>query len=91
MKNAKQIMKPFVLRRLKSEVLRDLPKKNEEVMRISMIEKQKEMYGNLLSEFSDEANKNNIINGVGMMMQLRKLANHPLLFRSYYTEDKLKV
>ncbi|XP_043481761.1 SWI/SNF-related matrix-associated actin-dependent regulator of chromatin subfamily A containing DEAD/H box 1 homolog [Leptopilina heterotoma] len=90
-KNAKQIMKPFVLRRLKSEVLRDLPKKSEEVMRVPMIEKQKEMYRNLLSEFSDEANKHNVINGVGMMMQLRKLANHPLLFRSYYTEDKLKT
>ena len=90
-KNAKQIMKPFVLRRLKTEVLRDLPKKNEEVIKCPMIEKQKDMYANLISEFSDEANQNHEINGVGMMMQLRKLANHPLLFRAYYTEDKLKV
>ncbi|XP_033230612.1 SWI/SNF-related matrix-associated actin-dependent regulator of chromatin subfamily A containing DEAD/H box 1 homolog [Belonocnema kinseyi] len=89
--NAKQIMKPFVLRRLKTEVLRDLPKKSEEVVKCPMIEKQKEMYTNLISEFSDEANRNHEINGVGMMMQLRKLANHPLLFRAYYTEDKLRL
>lgn len=90
-KNAKQIMKPFVLRRLKSEVLRDLPEKKEEIMRIPMIDKQKDMYKKLVAEYSDEANQHNQINGVGMMMQLRKLANHPLLFRAYYTEDKLTV
>lgn len=90
-KNAKQIMRPFVLRRLKSEVLRDLPKKMEEVIKCPMIDKQKEMYTNLISEFSTEANQSSEINGIGMMMQLRKLANHPLLFRAYYTEDKLKI
>ena len=84
-------MKPFVLRRLKTEVLRDLPQKTDEVIKCPMIEKQKNMYTNLMSEFSDEANRNHEINGVGMMMQLRKLANHPLLFRSYYNEDKLRV
>lgn len=26
-----------------------------------------------------------------VMMQLRKMANHPLLHRQYYTADKLKM
>lgn len=84
-------MKPFVLRRLKSEVLSDLPAKSDEVAVCPMLEIQNNMYKNLISEFSEEADQNREVNGIGMMMQLRKLANHPLLIRNYYTEDKLQV
>ncbi|XP_078044960.1 SWI/SNF-related, matrix-associated actin-dependent regulator of chromatin, subfamily a, containing DEAD/H box 1 [Augochlora pura] len=90
-KNAKQIMKPFVLRRLKSEVLRDLPQKSERVIRVPMTEKQQKMYRNLIAEFSAEADQSSEVNGIGMMMQLRKLANHPLLVRDYFNESKLKL
>lgn len=90
-KNAKQIMRPFVLRRLKTEVLRDLPEKNERVIKCPMIEKQQKMYTNLVAEFSAEADQSTEVNGIGMMMQLRKLANHPLLVRDYYNESKLKI
>lgn len=88
-KNAKLIMRPFVLRRLKSQVLRDLPKKTEKLVKCSMIKKQKDMYKELMAEFSEEAGQSQQVNGVGMMMQLRKLANHPLLIRNYYDESKL--
>ncbi|XP_071878921.1 SWI/SNF-related, matrix-associated actin-dependent regulator of chromatin, subfamily a, containing DEAD/H box 1 [Bombus fervidus] len=90
-KNAKQIMRPFVLRRLKAEVLRDLPEKTERVIKCPMIEKQRKMYTNLVAEFSAEADQSTEVNGIGMMMQLRKLANHPLLVRDYYNESKLKI
>ncbi|KAK2586766.1 hypothetical protein KPH14_011794 [Odynerus spinipes] len=90
-KNAKQIMRPFVLRRLKSEVLCDLPQKTDEVIRCNLIKKQDRMYKNLVEKFSAEANESTEVNGVGMMMQLRKLANHPLLVRDYYTEAQLKI
>ncbi|XP_015435861.1 PREDICTED: SWI/SNF-related matrix-associated actin-dependent regulator of chromatin subfamily A containing DEAD/H box 1 homolog [Dufourea novaeangliae] len=90
-KNAKQIMKPFVLRRLKSEVLRDLPQKTDRVMRVPMTEKQQKMYRNLIAEFSAEADRSSEVNGIGMMIQLRKLANHTLLVRDYYNESKLRI
>lgn len=90
-KNAKQIMRPFVLRRLKAEVLCDLPEKTDEVIRCTLTKKQDRMYKNLVEKFSVEANENTEVNGVGMMMQLRKLANHPLLVRDYYKETQLKV
>ncbi|XP_012224295.1 SWI/SNF-related matrix-associated actin-dependent regulator of chromatin subfamily A containing DEAD/H box 1 homolog isoform X1 [Linepithema humile] len=97
-KKAKKIMQPFVLRRLKTEVLRDLPHKKEEIMRCALIEKQQSMYNKLIAQFSKriaqekdseiaDANES----GTGMMMQLRKLANHPLLVRDYYDEEKLKA
>ncbi|XP_008557186.1 SWI/SNF-related matrix-associated actin-dependent regulator of chromatin subfamily A containing DEAD/H box 1 homolog [Microplitis demolitor] len=89
-KNAKQIMRPFVLRRLKSQVLKDLPIKTDEVIKCSLTKKQSEMYKELMSEFSEEAGSGVPFNGPGMMMQLRKLANHPLLLRNYYDESKLR-
>ncbi|XP_046621833.1 SWI/SNF-related matrix-associated actin-dependent regulator of chromatin subfamily A containing DEAD/H box 1 homolog [Neodiprion virginianus] len=88
--NAKRIMKPFILRRLKSEVLQDLPVKTEQVIRCRLEASQLELYQNLVAEFTVEADSNKEVNGTGMMMQLRKLANHPLLIRDYYNETKLK-
>ncbi|KAL0107362.1 hypothetical protein PUN28_015725 [Cardiocondyla obscurior] len=90
-KNAKEIMRPFVLRRLKVEVLRDLPNKKDEIIRCPLIEKQQSMYNKLVAQFSAQANEITDVNGTGMMMQLRKLANHPLLIRDYYDEEKLKA
>lgn len=90
-KNAKEIMRPFVLRRLKTEVLRDLPYKKDEIMRCTLTKKQQSMYNKLIAQFSAEANEITDVNGTGMMMQLRKLANHPLLVRDYYDEEKLQV
>ena len=53
--HAKRIMKPFFLRRLKSEVLTDLPQKSEEVMRIPMVEEQHDAYFNLVTEYKARA------------------------------------
>jgi len=84
-------MRPFVLRRLKVEVLHDLPYKKDEIIRCALIEKQQSMYNKLVAQFSAEASEITDVNGTGMMMQLRKLANHPLLVRDHYDENKLKV
>lgn len=84
-------MRPFVLRRLKSEVLGDLPPKTDEVKRCALTEKQRNMYDKLVAQFSAETAEVLNENRTGMMMQLRKLANHPLLVRNYYDEKKLKV
>ncbi|KAM7017814.1 SWI/SNF-related matrix-associated actin-dependent regulator of chromatin subfamily A containing DEAD/H box 1A [Tautogolabrus adspersus] len=87
---AKLIMKPFILRRVKSEVLKQLPKKEEKVEFCSMSEKQKVLYQTLLKTLKGSTNgeKRELCN---VMMQLRKMANHPLLHRQYYTTEKLKA
>ncbi|EFN83220.1 SWI/SNF-related matrix-associated actin-dependent regulator of chromatin subfamily A containing DEAD/H box 1 homolog isoform X2 [Harpegnathos saltator] len=90
-KNAKEIMRPFVLRRLKAEVLNDLPYKKDEIIRCELLSKQQSMYDRLIAQFSAEANEITDVNGTGIMMQLRKLANHPLLVRDYYDEEKLTI
>lgn len=87
--HAKRIMKPFVLRRLKSEVLSQLPKKSEELEYCNLVPDQQELYERLIRNFSskltDDGNELNVAGGAAMLMQLRKAANHPLLHRTHYT------
>ncbi|XP_005104693.1 SWI/SNF-related matrix-associated actin-dependent regulator of chromatin subfamily A containing DEAD/H box 1A isoform X2 [Aplysia californica] len=90
---AKRIMKPFILRRLKQNVLNQLPKKTENIERCSMIPIQQELYDSLVARYSQELSDENAepsTGGVGIFMQFRKAANHPLLLRNLYTDDKLK-
>uniref|UniRef100_A0A3P9PYH9 DNA helicase n=1 Tax=Poecilia reticulata TaxID=8081 RepID=A0A3P9PYH9_POERE len=87
---AKLIMKPFILRRVKNEVLKQLPAKEEKIEFCSMSEKQQVLYEALLKKLKSTTNgeKRELCN---VMMQLRKMANHPLLHRQYYTTEKLQA
>uniref|UniRef100_A0A8C6X9J9 DNA helicase n=1 Tax=Naja naja TaxID=35670 RepID=A0A8C6X9J9_NAJNA len=90
--HAKQIIKPFILRRVKEEVLQQLPPKKDIVEWCEMTEKQEKLYQDLFSCFKksvDGQEKNSEMGNV--MMQLRKMANHPLLHRQYYTSEKLRA
>ncbi|XP_053180990.1 SWI/SNF-related matrix-associated actin-dependent regulator of chromatin subfamily A containing DEAD/H box 1A [Scomber japonicus] len=87
---ARLIMKPFILRRVKNEVLKQLPAKEEKTEFCSMSEKQQVLYQKLLKKLKASTNgeKRELCN---VMMQLRKMANHPLLHRQYFTTEKLKA
>lgn len=96
---AKRIMKPFILRRLKKDVLQHLPKKTEKIERCSMTPSQQELYDRLVTKYSLEISEVNADNGgeatntasgVGIFMQFRKVANHPLLLRNLYKNSKLR-
>nr|KAF6502733.1 SWI/SNF-related, matrix-associated actin-dependent regulator of chromatin, subfamily a [Molossus molossus] len=89
--HAKQIIKPFILRRVKDEVLKQLPPKKDQIELCAMSEKQEQLYLGLFNRMKKSINnleKNTEMCNV--MMQLRKMANHPLLHRQYYTAEKLK-
>ncbi|XP_057688459.1 SWI/SNF-related matrix-associated actin-dependent regulator of chromatin subfamily A containing DEAD/H box 1A isoform X2 [Corythoichthys intestinalis] len=87
---AKRIMKPFILRRVKNEVLQQLPDKKEKVEYCSMSEKQQVLYHTLLKNLKASTTGENR-QMCNVVMQLRKMANHPLLHRQYYTTEKLKA
>ncbi|XP_077600807.1 SWI/SNF-related matrix-associated actin-dependent regulator of chromatin subfamily A containing DEAD/H box 1A-like [Stigmatopora nigra] len=87
---AKRIMKPFILRRVKNEVLKQLPDKKEMVKFCSMSEKQEVLYQKLLKKLKASTTGENR-QMCNVIMQLRKMANHPLLHRQYYTKEKLKT
>ena len=50
-------MKPFFLRRLKSDVLTDLPKQVATLEKVSMSEKQSQIYYKLVSDYKERAAK----------------------------------
>ncbi|KFV11511.1 SWI/SNF-related matrix-associated actin-dependent regulator of chromatin subfamily A containing DEAD/H box 1, partial [Tauraco erythrolophus] len=90
--HAKQIIKPFILRRVKDEVLKQLPPKKDLIELCAMSEKQDQLYCDLLNKLKKTINSNEKNSDMGnVMMQLRKMANHPLLHRQYYTTDKLRT
>ncbi|KAM6076174.1 SWI/SNF-related matrix-associated actin-dependent regulator of chromatin subfamily A containing DEAD/H box 1-like isoform 3-T3 [Chlamydotis macqueenii] len=89
--HAKQIIRPFILRRVKDEVLKQLPPKKDIIELCAMSEKQEQLYCDLLYKLKKTINSDEKHSDMGnVMMQLRKMANHPLLHRQYYTADKLR-
>lgn len=87
---AKQIMKPFVLRRLKDVVLTCLPEKKDVTIKVALTETQKENYMELVQLYSSDdgiVQATHEQSGISIMMDMRKLANHPLLLRYYYSDQ----
>lgn len=59
---AKRIMKPFVLRRLKKDVLQDLPKKTDIKLEVVLAPTQEEQYKGLVRSFQEvDANVNFVL------------------------------
>ncbi|XP_042229687.1 SWI/SNF-related matrix-associated actin-dependent regulator of chromatin subfamily A containing DEAD/H box 1 homolog [Homarus americanus] len=57
---AKRIMKPFFLRRLKCDVLKDLPPKHDEITFTPMSQRQKEIYSETVSFLSKRAQQHQL-------------------------------
>ena len=72
-----KILKPFLLRRTKSEVERSLPPKKEIHIKVGLTEIQKNIYKKLLTKSLFQEGKTVYKN---IIMQLRKACNHPYLF-----------
>lgn len=92
-----KVLRPFLLRRLKKDVEKDLPDKQEKVIKCRFSALQAKLYKQLVTY-----NKMSVSDGKGgtkgmrglsnMLMQLRKLCNHPFVFEEVETQmnpDKL--
>ena len=77
-----KVLRPFLLRRLKTEVETSLPPKKETILKIGMTEMQKTFYKRILQKDIDIVNsgadRSRLLN---IVMQLRKCCNHPYLFQ----------
>ena len=73
-----KILKPFLLRRTKSEVEKTLPPKKEIHIKVGLTELQKDIYKNLLTRSLLQTESKTIYKNI--IMQLRKACNHPYLF-----------
>jgi len=84
----KKILDPFILRRLKEDVLCDLPPKKDQVIYCKFNSTQSALYKNFLANgnsLGDIEHKD----WFSILMKLRKVSNHELLERFQYTEEIL--
>lgn len=91
-----KVLRPFLLRRLKSDVEKGLPPKKETILKVGMSQMQKQFYRALLQKDLEVVNaggeRKRLLN---IAMQLRKCCNHPYLFQGaepgppYTTGDHL--
>lgn len=88
--NLTKMISPFMIRRTKSKVERDLPPKSEKIIRVELSDVQLEYYKNILTRNYQALNagatgpKQSLLN---IMMELKKASNHPFLFPNL--EDRL--
>ncbi|KAH0482672.1 MAG: hypothetical protein KVP17_004590 [Porospora cf. gigantea B] len=85
------VLRPFLLRRVKSEVLGDLPEKREYVIRLPLTHWQRIGYDHMVRKFTVQSEDNKAVASTNnTVMQLRKIVNHPYLFtEEYYINENL--
>jgi SWI/SNF-related matrix-associated actin-dependent regulator 1 of chromatin subfamily A len=91
---AKSMMTPFVLRRRKNQVLKDIPPKTSRVVYCDMMIDQYEIYQEEIEKGQQilrdrAAGLKPTKASANIMMQLRKAAIHSLLFRKLYTDKAI--
>jgi ATP-dependent helicase STH1/SNF2 len=85
------VLRPFMLRRLKRDVEKDLPDKQERVIKCNFSALQAKLYKQLGTHnrimVNDSSGKKTGMRGLSnMLMQLRKLCNHPFVFEEVETQ-----
>ena len=82
-----QILRPFLLRRLKKEAAKDLPKKSEMVVKVELSAQQRLVYKGIQesNQVCVDPSKVNMraTSLKNAIMQLRKICNHPYLFEGH--------
>eukprot|EP01103_Thecamoeba_quadrilineata_P008119 TRINITY_DN178_c0_g1_i2.p1 TRINITY_DN178_c0_g1~~TRINITY_DN178_c0_g1_i2.p1 ORF type:complete len:1284 (-),score=358.01 TRINITY_DN178_c0_g1_i2:29-3343(-) len=85
-----KVLRPFLLRRLKSDVEGQLPQKTEHVIKCEASAAQKKIYTMMRKNgllIVDPANHKGGYKGItNTLMQLRKICNHPYLFATEHIE-----
>ncbi|XP_047330799.1 protein CHROMATIN REMODELING 19 isoform X1 [Impatiens glandulifera] len=101
----KSILGPFILRRLKSDVMGQLSPKTQQVEYVEMTKQQQDAYNEAIEEYRTASQARLKLSGdksaLGILpkrqisnyfLQFRKIANHPLLVRRIYTDaDVIRI
>jgi E1A-binding protein p400 len=77
-----KVLRPFILRRLKCEVEKQMPKKYEHVVMCRLSNRQRFLYDDFMSRAKTRETlaSGNLLSVINVLMQLRKVCNHPNLF-----------
>ena len=91
----RSMIRPFVLRRLKTDVLKDLPDKDEVKVYAAMQEEQRKLYDLQTSALPEEIRgmdvSRNKLQILAQLMRLRQLCCDPSLIYENYTEGSAKT
>ncbi|GJQ75801.1 hypothetical protein Trydic_g17871 [Trypoxylus dichotomus] len=81
-KRLHKVLRPFLLRRLKSEVEKQMPKKYEHIVMCRLSKRQRFLYDDYMSRAKTKETlaSGNLLSVINVLMQLRKVCNHPNLF-----------
>lgn len=99
MNKLKKLIEPFVLRRIKGEVLTELPDKMISVLNSQMVEEQKDIYlsylarakKNAIEEIKENGIEKSQIKILALLTRLRQICCHPSLFIENYKGESGKL
>ncbi|KAF8358901.1 ssl-1 [Pristionchus pacificus] len=88
-----KVLRPFILRRMKAEVEKQLPSKTEHVVKCPLSKRQRYLYDDFMSQRATRENlkSGNMMSVLNIVMQLRKCCNHPNLFTPREEQTPLVV
>lgn len=78
------VLRPFLLRRLKADVEKQMPGKYEHVIYCKLSKRQRYLYDGFMSrtQTKETLARGNYLSIINCLMQLRKVCNHPDLFET---------
>lgn len=79
-----KVLRPFILRRLKADVEKQMPGKYEHVITCKLSRRQRHLYDGFMSraQTKETLASGNYLSIINCLMQLRKVCNHPDLFET---------
>lgn len=79
-----QVLRPYLLRRLKADVEKQMPGKYEHVIYCRLSKRQRYLYDGFMSraQTKETLASGNYLSIINCLMQLRKVCNHPDLFET---------
>ncbi|KAG0682499.1 swr1 complex component [Pichia californica] len=90
-----QVLRPYLLRRLKQDVEKQMPAKHEHVVSCRLSKRQRLLYDDFMSraQTKETLASGNFLSIINCLMQLRKVCNHPDLFEvrpilTSFTQEK---
>ncbi|XP_006774151.1 PREDICTED: helicase SRCAP isoform X2 [Myotis davidii] len=81
-KRLHKVLRPFLLRRVKVDVEKQMPKKYEHVIRCRLSKRQRYLYDDFMAQTTTKETlaTGHFMSVINILMQLRKVCNHPNLF-----------
>ncbi|CAG4906239.1 unnamed protein product [Colias eurytheme] len=88
-----EVLRPFLLRRLKADVERQMPRKYEHVLMCRLAKRQRFLYDDFMSRAKTKESlaSGNLLSVINVLMQLRKVCNHPDLFEPRPVSSPLQL